>query len=146
MDSKYYIPALEEFHVGFRYELLNPNGDGDYEDSFDWEEHSLWGNLEEVAINLEDGLVRVKYLDQADLERLGWERVEESIYEKVIDRGDKNYCWQIKLNQPPEIYIRSYLLNKGDKWRPTYSIQFGLAVDVKNYNEMEKLMQMFQIV
>jgi hypothetical protein len=141
MDNKYYIPTLEEFHVGFRYEfntkVLRPGTDG-------WEGMSLEVNeLTNIEFHIERGEIRVKYLDQADLVELGWKGVQQDVYERVVYRGDKNYCWQILLNHPPEVYIRSYLMDSSAEWMP--SMQFRLVIDVKNFDEMKKLMQMFQI-
>lgn len=144
MKNKYYVPTLEEFHVGFRFELYSLQWGEEEEELFYWEEVYLDGNLEGTAIDLADGLIRVKYLDQADLEELGWKRVYKDIYEKVVEGRDKDDCWQITLNSP-EVYIRNYLLDKGTKWSYTSNILFGLTADVKNYNEMKKVMEILRI-
>lgn len=66
--NNYYIPSIEEFHVGFEYEnFVKEKG---------WTERKL-ENLEEQPLNengfcleLED--YRVKFLDNEDIESLGW--------------------------------------------------------------------------
>lgn len=77
MENKYYTPELEEFHVGFEYELRVTN---------EWQQcewsprnDMSWFNLELIDRNGEEkfstpaNLIRVKYLDQEDIEELGWE-------------------------------------------------------------------------
>ena len=71
MESKYYTPSIEEFYVGFEYEV-------NYGEN-DWQKECLWAKPEVVTLpymNLEN--IRVKYLDKEDIESLGFE--QESIY------------------------------------------------------------------
>ena len=68
-SKKYYIPNIEEFHVGFEYELFFD--DGNYWESrkvlgYECDPHSF-ENLMSIR-----GM-RVKYLDRADIESLGFE-------------------------------------------------------------------------
>lgn len=63
-NNKYYTPTIEEFHVGFEYELLTLKGD--------WlksiiDTQSIFTVLRYYSTN-----TRVKYLDQEDIESLGW--------------------------------------------------------------------------
>ena len=80
-DNKYYTPSIEEFHVGFEYEYVNSKTEG-------WTNTTFIrgrGFVEPYG----DGEVRVKKLDQEDIESLGWE-LESShsgtrfMYEKNI--------------------------------------------------------------
>lgn len=63
MESKYYTPTIEEFCVGFEYELLD--------DSDNW----LWSNipqdLELLKKCIKDKRCRAKYIDKEDLINLG---------------------------------------------------------------------------
>lgn len=68
MDNKYYIPTIDEFHVGFEYEYQDDN--------------KVWSTSEItlldtkistlVGIYNKDFATRVKYLDKDDIESLGW--------------------------------------------------------------------------
>lgn len=70
-ESKYYIPRIEEFCVGFEIMLQNI-------------ENAQWGryklkendNFREVYYENIDFL-RVKYLDREDVESLGWRVIQE---------------------------------------------------------------------
>lgn len=70
--SKYYTPELEEFHVGFEYEIEDLGDDGRTRvwrpQIFEGEETRTYF-IEE----LRKGEIRVKYTDREDIESLGWE-------------------------------------------------------------------------
>jgi hypothetical protein len=63
MDNKYYTPTIEEFHIGFEYELQAY-------DTKEWEyyqiedKHDLFDACTEIT--------RVKCLDQSDIESFGF--------------------------------------------------------------------------
>lgn len=61
-NNKYYTPTIEEFHVGFEYEYLT-NGD-------DQINHTInnKADLVDCIEDLEENKVRVKHLDQEDIE------------------------------------------------------------------------------
>lgn len=67
--NKYYTPSVEEFHVGFEYEV---------EDLHDnlidrcWRRQVFEGEDATIREWLKTNDVRVKYLDQEDIEELGW--------------------------------------------------------------------------
>lgn len=96
-ENRYYTPNLEEFHVGFEYEVY------DYVWSYSvqlfkrdqyvvvseptpgkkWIKHTYERNqfidpdgeykiIDYLPDYLEDEKIRVKYLDQQDIEELGW--------------------------------------------------------------------------
>lgn len=73
MTEKYYTPTIEEFHVGFEFEVLYEN--------VGWAKESLAHRPEVVTLpymNLEN--IRVKYLDREDIESLGWKKHGERYY------------------------------------------------------------------
>lgn len=86
MESKYYIPEIEEFHIGFDYEI--------YED---WDTYPVktWykqifgedgNNPENLGYigNWNLDITRVKYLDIKDLESLGW-KMQSGIDDFVLN-------------------------------------------------------------
>ena len=96
MESKYYTPKIEEFHVGFEYEALFT--DKKKEPNLRWvkmNEPFQFKRLYEWLELPEPGL-RVKYLDKEDIESLGFkqlDRVNTSRYIKndvSIWLGDVN--------------------------------------------------------
>lgn len=84
MENKYYTPAIEEFHIGFEYEVLcNPTKSSEDDPAYylEWSEETFY--LNESHINLvkyvdiqdrvdKEGSIRVKLLDQQDIEDLGF--------------------------------------------------------------------------
>jgi hypothetical protein len=73
-ENKYYTPSIEEFHVGFEFEVNYGAGT----DSEDWEKESLNKSPQVVTLpymRLEN--IRVKYLDREDIESLGYKLTEE---------------------------------------------------------------------
>lgn len=85
MENKYYTPTIDEFHVGFEYELFRHPSyglhsdcnesemkwvvDDDFSDTFcDYEVDSIG----EVGCFLNDNRIRVKYLNKEDIESLGF--------------------------------------------------------------------------
>lgn len=78
--TKCYTPTIEEFHVGFEYEILAV--DGNKKDNSDWNKFIFgiydiyefdcegWNDNLKEYISLKS--VRVKYLDKQDIESLGF--------------------------------------------------------------------------
>lgn len=62
-EEKYYIPTIDEFFYGYKYEVLErnnwiPQGFGQHYEPYD---------------DIRDNKVRTKYLDKNDIISLGWE-------------------------------------------------------------------------
>ncbi len=65
-QDKFYTPTIEDFHVGFECEIF---------ENEKWNNHTLHkGDLNGLFYykTLHQNNLRVKYLDQQDLESLGW--------------------------------------------------------------------------
>ena len=70
MHNKYYTPEAEEFYVGFEYEYEDINEGGA---STSWIEGTcVVGDFEYLEKELDEGNVRIKYLDQKDIILLGF--------------------------------------------------------------------------
>ena len=70
-DKAYYTPSIEEFHVGFEYELESMLIDTDV---VEYSTHicSIKNKLEDLESMCKYHTVRVKYLDKEDIESLGF--------------------------------------------------------------------------
>jgi hypothetical protein len=92
-NNKYYTPTIDEFHVGFEYEIKK--------ESSWFVKHYNQGSLVDIYYNYNDDLdsidfnentIRVKYLDQKDIESLGFiydeHYCEGSQFYKHINIGD----------------------------------------------------------
>ncbi len=136
MTEKYYTPSIEEFHLGFEYEELIENT---------WIERVLRESImyidnanskfKGVAFSIEKEPVRVKYLDQEDIESLGW----------IIEKRFNNLNCFIKNN-----YVLSLSLTNGSIMihRKVDNIQ-ELFTDfsgfIKNKSELIRLMKQLNI-
>lgn len=98
MENKYYTPKIEEFHVGFIFELKLCDGS--------WKKREFTNCTFENMIDTNDGgerpfeaglywihneapLIRVKYLDREDIESLGWIHEEDNLF--TFKSGDITY-------------------------------------------------------
>lgn len=74
---KYYQPNIEEFHVGFEFEILNTEGFFfiPSKETGTWNKtlvhNGIFTNLENIEKLLFDKQIRVKHLDREDIESLG---------------------------------------------------------------------------
>ena len=119
-DSKYYVPSIKEFHVGFEYLCCY---------GVDWDKIPddlanefvrtfIGETIKEVEEYLGDDSIRVKYLDREDIESLGYiQSIRESYYESggfQIYYDGKHHQLSI-LNENAEYLVRDiYVWNKSE--------------------------------
>lgn len=72
-EKKYYTPSIEEFHVGFEYEI---SYDGETYQSKVVDDSD---ELHRIKTAIESLWVRVKHLDREDIESLGWDAALDDI-------------------------------------------------------------------
>lgn len=142
-DNKYYTPTIEEFHVGFEFEYKPKEGPWVHVYPETWMSPNKGMLLQYCTetellrnINVQDQClkrideIRVKYLDQSDIESLGW-RFGTNDY---VFPENKNVTYgQYKLlfnNNELEIIHLSGTLFRGI---------------IKNKSELIKLMQQLNI-
>jgi hypothetical protein len=122
MESRfYYIPEIEEFHVGFIFEVYRGQ----------WEQRRVWpstfsinGAIEEIQVKS----VRVKYLDRKDIESFGFtlierkglihlfktkifefeEKLPTSLPSNLLNAADTKVWWEIEHH----IYSNEYYIYK----------------------------------
>lgn len=125
---KYYTPTIEEFHVGFEYEVLDLADDMK---GITWRKQTFEG--EEIRTyfteELERGEMRVKYLDLEDIVSLGWINKKEGLY-----YFEKNNYADLEILVNPSIH--NIGIDAGD--------QYFRGV-IKNKSELKKLMQQLKI-
>lgn len=120
-ESKYYTPTIEEFYVGFEYEIFRDTGSA-YDDWYDTKEtldiHDLLNYISQQS-------ARVKHLDKEDIESLGFTQ--------------EGQCSWINKNN---WYI---------EWMPGDTLDVFCVSDcrfkgtIKNKSELKKLMQQLGI-
>lgn len=130
MKTQYYTPKIEEFHVGFDYEITN---------GYDWIKKTfskedlksfLYEKLEN-AIN--QNFIRVKHLDKYDIESFGLFKVVNDWWHKSNTGND----WQIL-----KIDEHKYQISYGQhEFSKTY---FQGAI--KNKSELKRILQQLNIL
>lgn len=131
-ENKYYIPDINEFHVGFEYEWKRIDSD-----------HWDYGIIKEGAqiddINVFVYDLRVKYLDRKDIESLGWSWNEKYNH---FELKDYRLSGQIQYqNITIERHCEDYPMGEHQQWD---EILFNGKI--KNKSEFIKVMQMCQII
>ncbi len=153
--DKYYVPGIEEFHVGFEYQehslfdsqlkirlregslndwkMTDPLSIGKWETRvFDF---GSYANTSMFAIRRGYGGIRVKYLDSEDFKELGYTHIHNSV--SNTNYADKSENWskdgyQINLpilkEMPIEIYSRK------DK-------NFIFVGYIKNKSELKRILK-----
>lgn len=135
-ENKYYVPEMGEFHIGFEFEskyvLFSPE--------LSWEKCILKSKDASWFFDsyIQDAYgeeFRVKYLDQQDIEELGWE------HQYTKDGVDYYYyytnigVWQLTHGSHNEVRI----IHKGISTES--NVQFFRGT-IKNKSELKKVMQM----
>lgn len=130
-NNLYYTPTIEEFHVGFEYEITK------------------YPNIPLVCTNTTITLLiehdeyidelRVKYLDQSDIESLGWKSAGGYLNIKNFElstgnaeKNTKENQWKLQLKEDNKIIIEQY------RWMRFFGT-------IKNKSELIKLMQQLNI-
>ena len=136
MENKYYVPEIEEFHVGFEYEYKKSKGV--------WEKEKI-----ETSISSEHGLcvsipseemygfksvnLRVKNLDREDIESLGWMQRDYDTFDFKTKKEGLGYALAFNPEFSTFIYQTGY--KNGTIFQGT----------IKNKNELKRLMKQLNI-
>lgn len=131
MENKYYLPKIEEFHIGFEYEVRQQKMQyGKCVYGNEWETIECEGNMFLQYIDISSGNIRVKYLDSSDIESLGF-KVEK----------DDEYAGEYYFSKENSI-IGKFLTE--DK---KYNIEmFSTYFIVKNKSEFKKLLMQLDLI
>ena len=112
MENKYYTPSIEEFHVGFEYEIEEPDG------SYTKQELTVRDSLEFIDDHSSE--FRVKYLDIDDIESLGFNtRLEPNLSLGGYDK-DASFLFKKTISSlfPQSVGLNElYLIYKGPACR-----------------------------
>lgn len=147
--EKYYTPSLEEFCIGFECETRVASFEENWKKTTIYAEFKDgWNsNLEELLIAYEDGYLefRVKYLDQSDIEELGFIFTGKSIdvwFKKDVHEtpGGRHKLTHVTLHynlQDHELKIDCYFGKEHE----------GCLFEgfIKNKSELKKVLNMLNI-
>ena len=145
MENKYYTPTIEEFHVGFEYEELSGT---DSEGGEDWSTREIihsFGAFDEDIDALEDGFIRVKYLDKQDIEELGFKRLNSKILDNILD--EYRIPYNDSTNEIISLIIREgrVVISYGYKETPLDKFKTWFAGYIKNKSELKRVLKMLDI-
>jgi hypothetical protein len=138
-DNKYYTPEIEEFHVGFEYEARPKGSEVDFI-KFRIEKNEIYYSLYSLFKTSE---IRVKYLDNEDIESLGWKEDIESLGWKVEQKPLGSW-------NEGEYYVENkegctvFDFDNIDPSEPTIIFN-GVTFIIKNKSELKKLIQQLNI-
>lgn len=149
---KYYQPELEEFHVGFEYDFLEQHGSPNEKwvskvltEISDGEDDMYLGNTLHAIEKYERvylrNAVRVKYLDEQDIEDLGW-ILEKTIYSGMRHKELRYILNNMYLSFYPD--IKHCCIHNG---KEDYFESWGyFSGQIKNKSELRKLMKQLGII
>jgi hypothetical protein len=139
---KYYTPELEEFHVGFEYELMDlALNMVDKEFRSDVITHG--GDIDNALEWIKTNEVRVKHLDREDIESLKWEFTGKGVADWYKIEGDFQIgTWTayeaVMIHDPSCNWVKIHVLDRGDE----VDIFQGT---IKNKSELKKLLKQLGI-
>ena len=133
-DGKYYTPTIEEFHVGFEYEVKKEDswfrcfyGQGSIVDLY----YNYNDDFDSIDFNKET--IRVKYLDKEDIKSLGYNFISETITNGKLHLFFKTDRRTLTLVSDYTVVITHY----------PYTVQFHGTI--KNKSELIKLLKQVSI-
>lgn len=160
-ENKYYTPTVDEFYIGFEYELLilKPIRDDRFgimlkKEMFD---SKRWSNVSwnvDFTEDLKNGKIRVKYLDKEDIESFGFK------FDATRSKVDGNFVGSYEnekyyLDYSPHNYNGSFnsnvhlrIMKIKDFPITSYQNNYQFIYDgiVKNKSELKKLLIQLEII
>jgi hypothetical protein len=132
--DKYYTPEIEEFHVGFEYE--SEWGAPDHPRA-EWHDE-VFSKADSIENLCER--VRVKYLDQEDIESLGFKLVEEEegLPPLYCNKISEEHSWLLMTQEyDGGTELEVWIASRG------FNIKKGrFEGDIKNKSELKQVLKM----
>ena len=136
-ENKYYTPSIEEFHIGFDYQYYVAT-------TSLWHDQSIVfiEDFEEIEEDLSYNKIRVKYLDQSDLEEIGFKHVEDKMVGDIgqlFTLNNGRYFVHLEytiFSSWASIKIETSVYENSTRTLVVHSIR------IKNKLELKKVMQM----
>lgn len=144
-DIKYYTPTIDEFHVGFEYQLRNELGKDEWSTyTFDDKFLQLYypKNFDTIESEIRDNNIRVKYLDREDIESLGFPINEWFINEHKYGGTYKITFRDVYTNPRISIHMKSFIRDGSGNYEVVDIVN---DICIKNKSELKKLMKQLNI-
>ena len=150
MENKYYTPEISEFYVGFEFEIASYGGKmlPGSPTIKEWIQDKLTSDLYDINYILDiynEGKqctdIRVKYLDQSDIEELGFKLIFNDIGIEYWKLGN----FELRTDVDLGVYIDSD--NLYSIFYNPYGKQYNCVFSgvIKNKSELKKILQMLNI-
>lgn len=147
-NNLYYTPTLNEFYIGFECEILGIIGAKEDERLFS--KPTIITQKELAIIHLLE--IRVKFLDQKDIESLGWTfkstnkmrtwyTGSDNWFNNTIPTGDSGRYWSFELSH--DLKYNGIIIKAGTNYGETDTFFEGT---IKNKSELIKLQQQLNII
>ena len=133
-EKKYYTPELNEFHVGFIYEIQHTDTDKWESNEFELDDFN-WAVMEDKYMKA----FRIKHLDDSDITSLGFSQESYDSFEKPVaveDFNHEEYLTTVERRSDNKFIIWYY--KKGE------SITLFKGT-IKNKSELKKLLNQLGI-
>jgi hypothetical protein len=143
-ENKYYIPTIEEFHVGFEFDINDTirDGSGRKEWSYNVKTSPILISYIKWILDKNPEDIRVKYLDQEDIESLGWKAGLINIKNNNLDvYGIGRYV----ITTPLDVYNKTKVLDISLSPKLDVGLQRMFRGTIKNKSELNKLMKQLGI-
>jgi hypothetical protein len=112
-NEKYYTPEIEEFHVGFEYEMLFPNGHYYMQNFGEPIKHLQLQEYPDDLMKIAHAITRVKHLDREDIESLEFEF--DNNYSEIVNE-ERTMVFSKKVKHRGEDKILMMIYNTSSKW------------------------------
>lgn len=128
--EKYYTPTIEEFHIGFEFEELI-SGEA-YKNVFG----ELHTNISTIQELIDNGEVRVKCLDAADIEECGWKTEDNEFWCNCFVLSGQLEHQNVTI----ESFYEDITMDNYSSWR-----EVVFHGKIKNKSELKRLMKQLGI-
>jgi hypothetical protein len=142
---KYYIPTIDELHVGFEYQFKIEDGLWQVEE-FVLNKHDVsYSELGSINKHIGNNKVRIKFLDQKDIKSLGFTKtksdVDEITYQMLFDNTE-DFVELIYSTISTTLVIEKFVEQSEDR----YNSHILFQGCIKNKSELIKLLKQLNIL
>lgn len=146
MDNKYYTPSIEEFHIGFTFEVDDLSDDML---SRVWRKGEIllsdYMYIADMLKWIKDGELRVKYLDKDDIESLGFYEAKLKDSNNVVYLKDVNQGFNTGYTVALSINHNSFVTISYKSFSSYMNKEYSIDVIIKNKSELTRLLKQLNI-
>ena len=143
MEEKYYTPSIEEFRVGFEFEVncILVSGKDNWIKSLFLDRQDVYKlDREDLEKHLENDLIRVKCLTREDIVDLG--------FQESPDEPEEWY-WKFRGNDDIQLYVETSP-ERDEKFGMSISIYDNIGIFfqgfVRNISELELILKNMEVL